>query len=129
LVVTASINLADGQVCEIGNRVTLDCSGQFNGGGGKGKRRSAEGTDKFSEKIRLFPNPAKSDISIFNPFDKIVIARVYDTNGQQILSSTVAPNSTSRIGIIDYANGVYFVHFTDQVSNEYLSTEKLILVE
>ncbi len=127
VVITVNVHLTNGEVCPLGTRFTRDCSYQFKPRGGR--RDSSNDTDQLSEKIRLFPNPARTESSIYNPFDRVVVAQVYNTSGQELRSINLSPNSTKRLGLTDYANGVYFVHFTDQISNEYLSTEKLILVE
>ena len=72
--------------------------------------------DAEATTLNLFPNPARSLVSITMKAEAAGTVAVYDMTGRQVLTLPVqAGNSTIRINTADMPNGVYMVSFGNHV--------------
>lgn len=114
----------DGE-CEVTLDYTIPCEG-FDGGGSN-KNDGNESTRIMSD-INLSPNPTNSFVNISNPDARNISIKIYNTNGQRLLTQSV--NQTiGKIDINTLAHGLYLVHIQDTETQEYISIEKLIVTK
>lgn len=79
---------------------------------------------EMAPSVKMFPNPADSEITIFGVADDTQI-EVYNEIGQ-LVKTVQSLNSGSKISIIDLAKGLYFVKVTNKESAENIQTIKFI---
>ena len=117
LVATAVITLTNGEECEYGNRLLIDCPSGHGGGNGKSNRIEKPGS-------HIFPNPIEAGQSLIIPHNELNQAQkieLRDANGRLITS--FLPNSTLQLPE-SLTSGVYFIHIHEQ---EKATVHKLIL--
>lgn len=72
--------------------------------------------------VKTYPNPA-SDVLIINSDDEISNLRIFNINGQLVMSINPA-SKEATVDVSNFANGIYFVHV---LSNKGNSVQKIIV--
>lgn len=79
--------------------------------------------ERFSEAVKVYPNPTQDWIIIDNADNNVVTADLYDINGKMVLSSTV--NGNQRLSIQELPAGNYILKMMD-ISGDIISTNHLV---
>lgn len=77
------------------------------------------------DKIKIFPNPAQSSITVSFPGNQLTASSIEITNmlGQTVFTKQITSNE--QVDINDLSNGVYFIHLKGNSLN--VSSQKLII--
>lgn len=69
--------------------------------------------DEANSKVKVFPNPAKDEITVFMPdnqFNKIVVTNI---TGKVVFSKTYDEQSSAQITMKEITSGIYFIKVYD----------------
>lgn len=81
-------------------------------------------TNKNSNSLQVFPNPAKDVVNIqFNGKRATAMINIFDAGGRHVKTFTVPVSKTIQLNISDLAAGNYLLHVSD---GETISTAKLV---
>jgi hypothetical protein len=73
--------------------------------------------------IKIYPNPAQTQVLIFNEFDKMIQLQVHNTLGQLVFEGSLE-SEKMMLDVTNYLRGVYYVNIK---SNNFAETHKLII--
>jgi len=72
----------------------------------------------------FYPNPSTDVVMIKNQKNNATVFSVYDLTGRMIQNGTLQPGVVKQFNVSTLPNGIYFLHFNNNGSNQ---TEKLIV--
>ena len=75
--------------------------------------------------LKIYPNPAKTTITVMNNRYPHLSFQFFNVVGQRIHSGSLS-NTMNTINVTNLAEGVYFLHFMDEDSNDSM-TKKIII--
>ena len=75
--------------------------------------------------LEIYPNPATTSITITNTRYPNLIYGFYSATGQQLMGGNLS-NTNNVMNIEYYAKGIYFLHLTDEDTNQQI-TKKIII--
>jgi len=86
-----------------------------------------EYVNPFKSKIKIFPNPASDNITIYTPFDEATKIEIVEVSGKQISSHKIT-NYTTLVNTSQYPSGSYFYNIYDR-KNKLLTSGKFNIVK
>jgi len=107
---------------------TINQNGSFNGWSPtwsfvvdrQGTSTAIEEDVSLDEEMRLFPNPASSQINLLATWDRTgdALLEVFDITGRRVVSKTIHSSAGSQaihIAISSWQQGMYLVRFTTEL--------------
>jgi hypothetical protein len=85
--------------------------------------QSSSLVERFSEAVKVYPNPTQDWITIDNTDNTVVTADLLDINGKLVLSSTV--NGNQRLSVQELPAGNYILKMMD-IEGNIISTNHLV---
>ena len=70
---------------------------------------------EFTGNLSIYPNPAATEITVFNNKYPNLSYVLYDASGKTLVSGMLRA-TMNTIQVANYANGIYFLSLTDQDS-------------
>lgn len=80
--------------------------------------------NEINSRLTIFPNPAKDNLTVLVPENKVYQCSIFNALGQQVKAQTLF-NTENNIDLTGLQHGIYFVSILDDKGN--LKTEKLLI--
>jgi hypothetical protein len=82
---------------------------------------------KQDDFLKIYPNPAKENISIVSSFDGNTLVEIFDLQGKRVYKNnfSVTNNLSTNISLHNILSGVYFIRLTNE--NGEIQNQKLLI--